>query len=95
MTGLVVRILLLCAVVFAVVYGVTRALRATASSREAQRLADEVRRLREAIEGGLMDAAEYARTVERIRQDCRRLGVDLPDLPSRLPSRPPDDQGDR
>ena len=90
MTGLVVRILLLCAVVFAVVYGVTRALRATASSREAQRLADEVRRLREA-----MDAAEYARTVERIRQDCRRLGVDLPDLPSRLPSRPPDDQGDR
>jgi uncharacterized membrane protein len=87
MTGLVIRILLLCAVVFAVVYGITRALRASASSKEAKRVADEVRRLREAIEGGAMDAAEYERTIERIRQDCRRLGVDVPDLPSRMPPR--------
>jgi uncharacterized membrane protein len=92
MTGLTVRILLLCAVVFAVVYGITRALRASASSKEAQRVADEVRRLREAIEGGAMDAAEYERTIERIRQDCRRLGIEVPDLPSRMPPR---GEGDR
>jgi uncharacterized membrane protein len=92
MTGLTVRILLLCAVVFAVVYGITRALRASASSKEAQRVADEVRRLREAIEGGAMDAADYERTIERIRQDCRRLGIEAPDLPSRMPPR---GEGDR
>lgn len=39
-----------------------------------------------------MDAAEYERTIERIRQDCLRLCVDAPDLPSRMPPR---GKGDR
>lgn len=87
MLGLVVRILISCAVVFAVVYGITRALRANASSKQAQRIADEIKKLRESIAAGAMDPGEYRSIAQRIRDDCRRLGIDAPDLPDHLPPR--------
>jgi len=83
--GLWIRILLTCTVVFAIVYGVTRALRANAHSKEARRIAYEVERLHEAIARGRMTPSEYAETAERIRKDCRRLGITPPELPADLP----------
>ena len=85
MIGLLVRTLVLCSVIFAVVYGITRALRASASSKEARRIQDEIRALRATIEVGAVDAEEYAEVADRIRRDCERLGIPVPDLPSRLP----------
>ena len=87
MLGLVIRVLVLCTVVFAVVYGVTRALRTSANSKEAQRIADEIRKLRESIAQGQMAPSEYAAIAERIRSDCRRLGIAVPDLPPHMPPR--------
>jgi uncharacterized membrane protein len=87
MLGLVIRVLVLCTVVFAIVYGVTRALRANASSKEAQRIAEEIRRLRESIAAGQIDPAEYASIADRIRSDCKRLGIAVPDLPPQMPPR--------
>jgi hypothetical protein len=91
MLGLVIRLLVLCSVVFAVVYGITRALRVNAHSRESQRVADEIRALRMAIQAGELDAAEYAVIAVRIRKDCKRLGIDAPELPPHLPPRKPKD----
>lgn len=89
MLGLIVRVLVLCSVVFAIVYAFTRAKKDAASSKEARRIAAEVRKLREAITHGQMAPAEYAQLVERIRSDCQRLGIAPPDLPSQLPPRDP------
>jgi len=83
--GLLIRILLMCTVVFAIVYGVTRALRANAHSKEARRIAYEVERLHEAIARGRMTPAEYAEISERIRSDCKQLGIEPPELPPELP----------
>lgn len=83
--GLWIRLLVLCSVVFAVVYGVTRALRANAGSKEARRIAYEIEKLREAVARGRTSAAEYAAAAERIRGDCERLGIAVPKLPPELP----------
>lgn len=85
MLGLVVRVLVLCTVVFAIVFGVTRALRSSAHSKQAQRIGDEIQKLRESIAAGSMDPAEYAAIAERIRNDCKRLGIAVPDLPPHMP----------
>jgi uncharacterized membrane protein len=87
MLGLVIRVLVLCTVVFAIVYGVTRALRENAHSKHAQRIADEIKKLRESIAAGQMSPSEYADIAERIRSDCKRLGIAVPDLPPHIPPR--------
>lgn len=86
MIGLVIRILVLCSVVFAVVYAITRALRANADSKEAARILDEIRALRATVELGVVDKEEYAVLADRIKRDCERLGIAVPDLPARLPA---------
>jgi len=84
MVGLVIRILVLCSVVFAVVYAITRALRMNANSKQAEQILEEVRKLRLAVEQGSVNAEDYAVVADRIRRDCARLGIDAPDLPERL-----------
>jgi hypothetical protein len=91
MIGLLIRLLVLCSVVFAVVYGVTRALRVGAINRESKHVADEIRKLRLAIQREEMDPADYVVIAARIRKDCKRLGIDAPELPPHLPPRPPKD----
>jgi hypothetical protein len=59
--GLWIRVLVLCTVVFAIVYGVTRALRANANTKEARRIAYEIEKLREAVARGGIGAAEIHR----------------------------------
>jgi uncharacterized membrane protein len=83
--GMLIRLFLMSAVVFAIVYAVTRAIRANAHSKEARRIAYEVEKLHEAIARGRMTPAEYAVIAERIRSDCKRIGVATPDLPPHLP----------
>jgi len=83
--GLIVRILVLCSVVFAIVYGVTRALRAKIMDNHVARLQAEIRDLSYAVKAGSIDAETYARRAERIRRACADLGVEVPDLPLRLP----------
>lgn len=85
MIGLIIRVLILCAVVFAVVYALVRAFRARVDSAEAARIADEIKKLRTLIQLGQMDPTEYAVTALRIRKDCKRLGIQAPDLPTELP----------
>jgi uncharacterized membrane protein len=85
MIGLVIRILVLCSVVFAVVYAITRALRSGANSKQAEQIIAEVKKLRLAVEQGDIDAEEYAVVADRIRRDCARLGIEAPDFPERLP----------
>jgi hypothetical protein len=85
MIGLIIRVLVLCSVVLAVVYAITRALRANVHSKEARRIQDEIRSLRATVELGVVDAEEYAVLADRIRRDCERLGIDVPELPKRLP----------
>ncbi len=87
MLGLVIRVLVLCSVVFAVVYAVTRAIRDNAHSKQALRVAEEIRKLRESIASGEVDPVDYAAIAERIRRDCQRLGIAAPDLPSHMPER--------
>lgn len=82
---------MLCTVVFAVVYAITRTLRANASSKEARRIAYEIEKLHEAVRRNLIDASEYAATAARIRRDCERLGIAVPNLPPELP---PKESGD-
>lgn len=82
---------MLCTVVFAIVYGITRALRSNADRKEMRRIAYEIEKLHEAVSRGLIDRAEYAATAERIRRDCERLGVAAPNIPPELPSRAPGD----
>jgi len=88
MIGLLIRILVLCSIVFAIVYAITRARRVSANSREALRIQDEIRALRATVEVGVVDAEEYELLAERIRRDCERIGVPVPELPARLPPRP-------
>jgi hypothetical protein len=83
--GMLIRLFLMSTVVFAIVYGVTRAMRANAHSKEARRIAYEVEKLHEAIARGRMTPAEYAAIAERIRSDCKRIGVAPPELPPNLP----------
>lgn len=85
MVGLVSRLLLLCAVVFGVVYGVTRALRQHAHSKEANRILEEIRALRAGLEAGLFQQEEYVRLVQQLKADCERQGLQFPALPSELP----------
>jgi hypothetical protein len=79
--------LLLCTVVFAIVYAITRTLRANAASKEARRIAYEIEKLHEAVSRQLIDPAEYRATAARIRSDCERLGIAVPNLPPELPPR--------
>lgn len=90
MIGLVIRLLILCTVVFAVVYGITRALRSSMHSKESGRIAEEIRALRQLIQLGEIDPTEYAVIANRIRKDCQRLGIDVPELPMHLPPRKKD-----
>jgi uncharacterized membrane protein len=85
--GLVIRILVLCSVVFAVVFAITRAMRTRVQSSEATRITDEIKKLRTLLQLGEMDATEYAVIAHRIRKDCKRLGIETPDLPLELPPR--------
>jgi hypothetical protein len=91
MIGLIIRLLVLCSVVFAVVYAITRALRANATSKEAQRIQQEIQSLRATVELGVVDPEEYAVLADRIKRDCERLGIQVPDLPLRLPRPRKDD----
>lgn len=84
MTGLLIRVVVLAAVVFGVAYGITRALRANAHGKEARRIQDEIRALRAGIEQGLFDQKEYEELAQKLKQDCAREGIDVPDLPERL-----------
>jgi hypothetical protein len=96
--GLIIRVLVLCSVVFAVVYAVTRALRTRLQNKEISRaadeigrMADEIKKLRQLVEHGMVGPDEYAATSARIRENCERLGLDVPDLPSELPPKKPKD----
>ncbi|MDH5673585.1 MAG: hypothetical protein OEZ06_15630 [Myxococcales bacterium] len=84
MTGLLVRLVLLAAVLFGVAYGITRALRANAHGKEAKRIQAEIRALRAGIEAGLFTQEEYRQLITKIRVDCEREGIEVPDLPERL-----------
>lgn len=85
MIGLLIRLLVLCSVVFAVVYAVTRALRG--NDREARRITEEIRALRQLIQLEQIDPSEYEVIAERIRRDCARIGIAVPELPGALPPR--------
>lgn len=82
--GLVIRLVVLCSVVFAVVYAITRALKERADSRAAARIQEEVRALRNTVELGVISSEDYALVADRIRRDCERLGIPVPELPPRL-----------
>lgn len=84
MIGLIVRVLLLVAVVFGVAYGITRALRQNAHSKEAKRIHDEVCALRDRIEWGQISAGEYERMANKIKAACERQGIEVPELPASL-----------
>lgn len=84
MLGLIIRILVLCSVVFAVVYAITRALRTRVRDRDVARIQQEIRDLRAAVEHGRIDPEEYAVRADRVRRACEDVGVDVPDLPPRL-----------
>jgi hypothetical protein len=81
MIGLVVRIGLLCAVVFAVVYAVVRARRLSAHGRAARRVQEEVRLLKAGLEEGLYSDEEYRRLRDSIRAACDEQGIEIPELP--------------
>jgi hypothetical protein len=85
MLGLSIRILVLCTVVFAVVYGIMRALRARISERQIALLQAEIRDLTYAVKAGSLRPEEYAARAAKVRRACEDLGVDVPDLPARLP----------
>jgi hypothetical protein len=87
MSGLFIRVVLLVAVLFGIAYGITRALRANAHSQEAKRIREEIRALREGIEQGLFDQSEYELLAKKLKDDCAREGIDVPDLPERLDPR--------
>lgn len=98
MVGLVIRVLVLCSVVFAVVYAVTRALRTRLQNKEIARaadeigrVADEIKKLRQLVEHGMVGPDEYAATATRIHETAQRLGLDTPDLPRELPPQKPKD----
>lgn len=81
MIGLVVRISLLCAVVFGVVYAFVRARRLSAHGRAARRIQEEVRLLKAGLEEGLYSDEEYRRLSDSIRAACDAEGIEIPDLP--------------
>lgn len=92
MIGLTIRVLVLCTVLFAVVYALTRALRTRLQNKEIARLADEIARvademqkLRAAVQAGSVTPSEYAARVTHLRAESERLGLDVPDLPGELP----------
>jgi uncharacterized membrane protein len=94
--GLVIRVLVLCAAVFAVVYALTRALRLRAQNHELGKIADRVERvaeeiaaLRLAVERAECSPERYAKAADDIREECRRLGLEPPDLPASLGPRAP------
>jgi uncharacterized membrane protein len=84
MIGLLIRILVLCSVVFAVVFAITRALRVSAQNRHIARIEEEIRSLRDAVLAGAVDAEDYAVRADRIRRACAQAGIDVPELPPRL-----------
>lgn len=87
MIGLLIRLLVLCSVVFAVVYAVTRALRGNVNDREARRITEEIRALRQLIQLEQIEPSEYEVIADRIRRDCARIGIAVPELPGELPAR--------
>lgn len=84
MFGLLFRTSLLLVIVFAVVYAATRALRRNRHSQEAERIRQDIRKLRAGIEAGLFTQAEYTRLVAKLEADCAREGLDIPSLPARI-----------
>jgi hypothetical protein len=86
MLGLSIRVLVLCTVVFAVVYGIMRALRARITEQQIARIQAEIRDLSYAVKAGSLKPEEYAARAEQIRRACENLGVDVPELPARLPN---------
>lgn len=91
MIGLLVRIGLLLAIVFGVIYGVVRAFRAHAHSAAAKRIQEEIRLLKSGLEEGLYSDEDYRRMADSIRRACEREGIDVPDFPPFI--RPERDQG--
>lgn len=96
MIGLTIRVLVLCTVVFAIVYAITRALRTRLSDKEIERVADEIARvgdeiqkLRDAVQTNRVSPTQYAETAARLRAEAERLGLDTSDLPGELPLGPP------
>ncbi|MFT3923863.1 MAG: hypothetical protein QM778_15125 [Myxococcales bacterium] len=67
------------------VYGITRALRAKIQESQVARIQAEIRDLGYAVKAGSVDAETYAARAEQIRRACEDLGVEVPDLPLRLP----------
>jgi hypothetical protein len=92
MIGFLIRILVLCSVVFAVVYAFTRAKRSRVQQAQVRRLEEEIRQLRAAVDSRSVDAEDFAVRSDRIRRAAEHLGVDVSDLPARLP-RPKDGEG--
>lgn len=82
MIGLIVRIGLLLSVVFAIVYAVVRARRASSHSAAAQKIQEEIRLLKAGLEEGLYSDDDYRRIADSIRIACDREGIEIPDLPS-------------
>jgi len=85
MVGLAIRVLVLCTVVFAVVYGIVRALRARISERQIARIQAEIRDLSYAVKAGSLHPDEYRARAEQVRRACADLGVEVPELPAHLP----------
>lgn len=92
MIGLFIRLVLLAAVVFAVVFGITQALRKNAHSEAAKRIQDDIRALKEGLSQGLYSADEYRQLARKVRVDCEREGLEVPDLPHELPQHSDDKQ---
>lgn len=91
MIGLIVRIGLLLAVVFGVVYAIVRARQKSAHGAAARRIQEEIRLLKSGLEEGLYSDDEYRHLADSIRSECEREGIEIPSLPPYIRPRRGDD----
>jgi uncharacterized membrane protein len=92
--GLVVRVGLVFAVTFAIVYAIVRARRASAHSAAAAQIQEELRLLRVGLEAGLYDDDDYRRIARRLRAACDEQGIQVPTLPEYIRPRNAGDEED-
>jgi len=94
MIELIMRVLVLVAVVFGVVFALTRRVRSKADQRAIKQIQDDILALKTGIEDGLYSQEEYDNLRHKIRVACETQGIDIPDLPKRLPQRQPESEGE-
>jgi hypothetical protein len=94
MIGLIIRALVLAAVVFGVVFALTKRFRTKVDERVIKQIQDDILALKTGIEEGLYSQEEYDNLREKIRVDCEKTGFEIPNLPTRVPKRQTETEGD-